>query len=78
MIPSKAKKEDSGSCKFALAQSSKKMNAYLRQLSSYLFVDIQEHKRGLVNEILLLLCNIIFFLCHYYLGEYSEKLGDDR
>ena len=44
MIPSKAKKEDSGSCKFALSQSSKKMNAYLRQLSSCLFVDddIQE------------------------------------
>ena len=61
MIPSKAKKEDSGSCKFALAQSSKKMNAYLRQLSSYLFVHdaILEQKRGLVNEMLRLLSNII-------------------
>ena len=44
MIPSKAKKEDSGSCKFALVESSVKMDAFLRQLSSYLFVDddIQE------------------------------------
>ena len=34
----------------------------LRQLSSYLFVHdaILEQKRGLVNEILSLLCNIIF------------------
>ena len=61
MIPTKAKKEDSGSCKFALVESSVKMDAFLRELSSYLFVDdaIQEQKRGLVNRILRLLVNII-------------------
>ena len=35
------------------------MDVFLRQLSSYLFVDIQKQKRGLVNEILLLLSSII-------------------
>ena len=40
MIPSsKMKKENSRSYKFTLAQSSAKMNAYLRQIVSYLFVD---------------------------------------
>ena len=61
MIPSKANKEESGSFKFALAQSNKMMDAFLRQLSSYLFVDdaILEERRGYVNEILRLLRMII-------------------
>ena len=60
MIPSKTKKEERGLFQFSLARSNVKMDVFLRQLSSCLFVDIQEQKRGLVNEILSLLCNIIF------------------
>ena len=61
MIPFELTKKDSGSCKFALSQSSTKMDASLRQLVSYLCVDndTQEEKRELINGILRLLNNII-------------------
>ena len=77
MIPSKAKKEDSGLFKFSLARSSVKMDVFLRQVSSYLFVDddIQEQKRDLVNEILSLLCDIIFSYATIISENVQKNLG---
>ena len=59
-VLSKSKKDDGGLCRFVLAQSSAKMDTYLRQPFSYLFndVDVSESKRILVSESLRLHNNI--------------------